>query len=92
MKTYEIQYTRAADRFFAKHEDIRRRYEECIRELISGEDRNVDIKRIKGVRSDYYRIRIGKYRVIYTLINGKIVVIKTISAGSRGDIYKKTDI
>ena len=49
----------------------------------------VDVKRIKGKRSDYYRIRLGGWRVVYTLINGEIVVITVLLAGPRGDVYKK---
>lgn len=87
---YEIHYTRAADKFFIKHEKIRDEYESAIKKLFKEESyEKVDIKRIKGNKSIYYRIRIGKYRVIFTVINGKIVVVKTILAGSRGDVYKK---
>ena len=70
---YEIQYTKAADKFMRNHEDIRSQYEAAIRELLLG----------------YYRIRLGDYRVVYAVINGKIVVITTLLAGSRGDVYKK---
>ena len=90
MHSYEIQYTKAADRFLNKHEDVRDQYEEFIRKLLTGEHpEEVDVKRIKGKRSVYYRIRVGEYRVIYTLINGKIFVIRTELAGPRGDVYKK---
>ncbi len=88
---YEIQYTKAADKFFAKHEHVRTQYEDAIRELIIGEHpERIDVKKIKGTHCDYYRIRLGEYRVIYAIIAGKIVVINTIMAGPRGDIYKKT--
>ena len=91
-RQYEIQYTKAADKFFNKHEDIRKKYEEAIRQLFTGEHQErTDLKKIKGKRNDYYRIRINDYRIIYALINGKIIVICTILAGSRGDIYKKMD-
>lgn len=90
--TYEIQYTKAADKFFKEHEDIREDYKEALKELLVGEHpEKVDVKRIKGKKNDYYRIRLGSYRVIYTVINGKIVVISTLLAGARGDIYKKMD-
>ena len=49
------------------------------------------MKRIRGKRNDYYRIKLGGYRVVYAVINGKIVVIETILAGPRGDAYKKMD-
>lgn len=37
----------------------------------------------------HYRMRIGDYRVVYTVIAGNIVVIDTLLAGPRGDIYIK---
>ena len=88
--SYEIQYTKAADKFLKTHEDVRAQYEDAIKELLVGEHpEKVDVKRIKGKRNDYYRIKLGSYRVVYAVINGKIVVISTILAGARGDVYKK---
>lgn len=90
--SYEIQYTKAADKFFKTHEDVRSEYKEALKELLVGEHpERVDVKRIRGKKNDYYRIKLGAYRVIYTVINGKVVVIMTILAGARGDIYKKMD-
>lgn len=87
---YEIQYTKAADKFFNLHEDVRTQYEKQIHELLFGDHpETVDVKRIQGKRNNYYRIRIGSNRVIYTIINGKIIVISTLMAGARGDVYKK---
>ena len=87
---YEIQYTKAADKFLKNHEDVRAQYEDAIRELLVGDHpEKVDVKRIKGKRNDYYRIRLGSYRVVYAVINGKIIVINTLLAGPRGDVYKK---
>ncbi len=89
---YEIEYTKAADKFFRKHEDVRDEYEESIRELLVGEHpERVDVKRIRGKRSVYYRIRLGTVRVVYAIINGKVIVISTLMAGPRGDVYKKID-
>lgn len=90
--SYEIQYTKAADIFFKTHEDVRSEYKEALKELLVGNHPGrVDVKRIRGKKNDYYRIKLGAYRVIYTVINGKVVVIMTILAGARGDIYKKMD-
>jgi len=89
-RPYEIQYTKAAEKFFVAHENIREQYENAIKTLLEGEHpQSVDLKRIQGKRSVYYRIRLGEYRVVYAIINGKIVVITTLLAGTRGDIYKK---
>ena len=89
-RSYEIRYTKAADKFLKKHEEYRRQYEDAIRELLSGDHpESVDVKRIKGKHSDYFRIRLGDVRVVYTIVQDKIVVVLTLLAGNRGDIYKK---
>ncbi len=46
-----------------------------------------DIKKLKG-HDDLLRLRVGNYRVIYTVNNGELIVC-VIDAGNRGDIYKK---
>ncbi|MDD6195283.1 MAG: type II toxin-antitoxin system RelE/ParE family toxin [[Clostridium] aminophilum] len=74
---YKIQYTKAAEKFLKSHEEIRIQYENAIRELLLGDHpESIDVKRIKGKRNNYYRIRLGGYRVVYTIINGKIIVIR----------------
>lgn len=48
-----------------------------------------DIKQMQGFNPPIYRLRIGKYRVIYeytTIDEEQVLLIKDI--GSRGDIYK----
>ncbi|MCI8295844.1 MAG: type II toxin-antitoxin system RelE/ParE family toxin [Lachnospiraceae bacterium] len=48
-----------------------------------------DIKQLKGQRSKgMYRLRVGDYRVIYTVNNEKLIVL-VIDAGNRGQIYNK---
>ncbi|NMO97719.1 type II toxin-antitoxin system RelE family toxin [Paenibacillus lemnae] len=46
----------------------------------------LDIKKMQGVNNQF-RLRIGSYRVIYSLFND-ILVIVIIKVGSRGDVYK----
>ena len=58
--SYEIQYTKAADKFLKTHEDVRTQYEDAIKELLIGDHPDkIDVKRIKGKRNDYYRIKLG---------------------------------
>ena len=85
--SYMIEYTKNAEKFFVKQENIRTQYEEAIRKLLTGDrPEEADVKRIKGKRSAFYRIRIGGWRVIYMVINGKIVVVTTLLAGAGGDV------
>lgn len=48
-----------------------------------------DIRKIKGKHNkDLYRLRVGDFRIIYTIDNGKLIIC-VVDAGNRGDIYKK---
>jgi mRNA interferase RelE/StbE len=44
-------------------------------------------KKLKGKRKDFWRIRIGDYRVIYTIDN-EIKIIDIQKVGHRQDIYE----
>ena len=46
-----------------------------------------DIKRLKG-HEDLLRLRVGEYRIIYTVDNGALIVY-VIDAGNRGQIYNR---
>lgn len=48
-----------------------------------------DIKPLNGYRDGRYRLRVGKYRVIYKYQNEyDIQILCVMDIGSRGDIYK----
>ena len=88
--SYEIHYTKAADKFFKTHEFVREQYEAAMRDQMTGASPAAwDVKRIKGKRNDYYRLRLGGWRVVYAVVNGTIIVITALLAGPRGDVYKK---
>lgn len=59
----------------------RRRVVAAIERLPNGED----IKRLKGY-DNLLRLRVGSYRIIYTVDNWELVVL-VIDAGNRGQIY-----
>ena len=46
-----------------------------------------DIKQMKE-HDDLFRLRVGDYRIIYTVDNGELIVY-VIGAGNRGQIYNK---
>lgn len=47
-----------------------------------------DIKQMQGLDSKVFRLRIGKYRVIYEYIGEDNNTLFIKDVGSRGDIYK----
>lgn len=55
----------------------------AIERLPNGED----IKKLKG-HDDLFRLRVGEYRIIYTVDHGNVTVI-VIDAGNRGQIYNR---
>ena len=61
----------------------RRRVVAAIERLPDGED----IKRLKG-HGNFLRLRVGDYRIIYTVDNGELIVY-VIDAGNRGQIYNR---
>ena len=46
-----------------------------------------DIKQMKG-HEGLFRLRVGDYRIIYTVDNGELIVY-VIDVGNRGEIYKR---
>ena len=46
-----------------------------------------DIKKLKG-HNDLLRLRVGEYRIIYTVDHGELIVM-VIDAGNRDEIYNR---
>ena len=61
----------------------RKRVVAAIERLPDGED----IKKLKG-HDNLLRLRVGQYRIIYTVDNGELIVY-VIDAGNRGQIYNR---
>ena len=72
----------AADTIEERKEE-RKRIVTAIENLPYGED----IKKLQGYEN-VLRLRVGTYRIIYTVDHGKLIVT-VIDAGNRGQIYKR---
>lgn len=81
---YEILFDKPAQKFILKQPPAQRaRLLSAISKLPDEGDR----KLMRGYPG-YYRLRVGSYRVIYTVENDQLIV-RVINIGNRGDIYKK---
>lgn len=81
---YRIIIKKRAKKFIDKlPANERRRVALAIQQLPNGED----IKKLKG-HSDLLRLRVGDYRIIFSVDNGELIVY-VIDAGNRGEIYRK---
>ncbi len=63
-----------------------KRIKSAIREL-SKNPRPNGCTKLKGDKRDYYRIRVGNYRVVYSIEN-EILLVLVIRVGHRREIYK----
>lgn len=80
---YKIIIKKKAKKFIDKlPKNERLRIAKAIEALPNGED----IKKLKGY-TNLLRLRVGDYRIIYTVNHGELVVI-VIDAGNRGQIYE----
>jgi mRNA interferase RelE/StbE len=85
-RRYEIQLTRAAERGMASlpKADLNR-VDSAIRGL--AHDRHPQgSKKLEGA-GNLYRIRVGDYRVVYTIEVERLVVV-VVNVGNRHDIYR----
>lgn len=81
---YQIVLKKRAKKFIDKlprPEQIR--IVRAIEKLPEGED----IKKLKG-HDGLLRLRVGDYRIIYTVDNGELVIL-VIDIGNRGEIYNR---
>ena len=80
---YTIQIQRPAEKFIAK---LPRPDKERVLRAIAKLPGEGDRTAMQG-HPGLYRLRVGNYRILYTVDNGKLVVY-VIGAGNRGDVYK----
>ena len=81
---YQIIIKKKAKKFIDKLPANERKWVvSAIEQLPNGED----IKKMQGY-DKLLRLRVGDYRIIYSVDNGELIVY-VVDAGNRGDIYKR---
>jgi len=83
--TYRVVISETADRQLSR---LERRIQERIRDRIDAladNPRPPGVKKLKGYR-DYWRIRVGDYRIIYTIQDDRLIVT-VLRIGNRRDVY-----
>lgn len=81
---YEIVIKKRAKKFIDRLPmNEKRRLVSAIQQLPNGND----IKPLKSY-DGLFRLRVGPYRVIYTVDSGRLVIC-VIDAGNRGEIYNR---
>jgi mRNA interferase RelE/StbE len=79
----DIHFSKTSLKYLAKRET---KVRSVLLEAIEGLPDNGDIRRLKGqVIKNTYRLRVGRYRVIYIFEED---VIRILDIDTRGDVYK----
>ena len=86
--SYKVKYKKKAIKFIQSNKKIGLKFHKVFSEIAQDTD-NIDlydIKKMKGLENTK-RLRIGKYRAIFTIENN-ILTIEVLDINSRGGIYK----
>ena len=81
--SYKIVIEKPAMKFLQKQQQS---YRDRIIKAIQALPNTGDIKQMAGY-SNLYRLRVGSFRILYTIEND-VLVVRVINIGNRGDVYK----
>ena len=84
---YDLKFSKQAKKFIEKRDaKTRKQFKNVFLKLAENPYRDdLDVKKMKN--ADAFRLRIGKYRFIYTIDNDKVLIVVE-KGDSRGDVYK----
>ena len=83
--SYQVLFTPRAEREFKSLPEAARRRIAPRIDALAEEPRPRGIKKLQG-REGTYRLRVGDYRVLYT-IEDRVVTVVVVRIGHRRDIY-----
>jgi len=86
--SYKVKYKKKAVKFIQSNKRVGLKFHKAFSEIAEDTDNLelYDIKKMKNI-DNIKRLRIGKYRAIFTIENN-ILTIEVLDIDSRGGIYK----
>ena len=86
LEGYKIEFSKEALNFLhTLDKSSSQRAFKKIKELTSNAE-NLNLKKIKSTKYNLYRLRVGNYRVIYSIEHDRITIF-IVAIGHRKDIY-----
>jgi mRNA-degrading endonuclease RelE of RelBE toxin-antitoxin system len=86
MTPRRVEITRAADRdLHHLTVDDRRAIVDAIRAFAAGNSPSADVKKLAGITPPRWRLRVGRFRTIYSIDSERIVILRI---GDRRDVYR----
>lgn len=87
---WSVDFTKQSEKFLKANNLAKEEIFEAIRKTVrkfEGENNNIDLKKLKGEWAGFYRIRIGKLRIIAEFdFDNQSVFVEAVDW--RGNIYK----
>jgi mRNA interferase RelE/StbE len=85
---YEVKFSKESVKYIKKlDKPTASRIINAIESMRENPKEHPQSKELKGYSGQFYRLRIGNLRVIYEIVENRIL-INVVKVGSRGDIYK----
>jgi mRNA interferase RelE/StbE len=86
--TYSIEFSPSAAKSFAKlDKPLRLRISGAI-ELLAVDPRPPAAKMLRGDEQGWWRVRVGDYRIVYTITDGRLSIL-VLRIGHRRDVYNR---
>ena len=89
MSYYEVLYQKKAEKWLKENKEYGLRFYKAFIEISKDITEcfiKYDIVKLRG-NTDFFRLRIGKYRAVFEIKNEQLIII-VINIDSRGGIYK----
>jgi mRNA interferase RelE/StbE len=89
----QIDYSKQATKFLLKNQNtvsenlIEANIVKAIKKILKIEASSIDLKKLKGNLKGFYRIRIGKVRVIFSISAKKLIIVFIRIIDVRGNVY-----
>lgn len=86
MDSYKVEFTKSAKKALDRIPNTVRNQLTVKISSLKDNPRPDGCKKLKG-EEDLYRIRVGDYRVVYLIQDGKLIVV-VVKVGHRRDVYR----
>jgi mRNA interferase RelE/StbE len=89
----DIIYSKQVSSFLLKNSDLLSEEKldtliiHALKKIYDIEDINIDLKRLKGKLTGFFRIRKGNIRIIFSIAKKEIVIVFVRQVDFRGNIY-----
>ncbi len=88
MTQWQLTWTNTAENYYKRMEKAYQlRFQKAVRELETDPFASKNVKRLHGELEGLYRYRVGRFRMVFRIIEGDREV-RILAVASRGDIYK----